>query len=416
MVAIANAADVPSQLGGGNLSKNLDKAKVQIQALQAVGVGMCRIPVSPGEYGLDDGKPQPQRLDDLILLLHESGIEPILLFEYYTRWHPELHGHGRWTVIGEAYAERFEPNSDWLREHEIENWGVRYYSAINEPTWKSNNPTPIPPEDYAAALEGLADGVHRVDPDLKVNPGGWIEGSLRRGDHPYAKAVADLFNQGKLHAVGIHRYWDIDHIPMKDRYDWSLQYQFEEVKRKAGITANIAFYTDEMNVKLREISEEKAAKDFLTALWDALGVVGNDGRRVTEFVMPWNIFHLTTEDEHYGLCKKIDPWTPVRRGEVLQTVVQLTEGMKFLECDPKKKGEFVLHGSAKMLWVWQNRKAWTDHPGTEFTINGIPEECTTVFVFGWDGPRRTVPLEGKTSFTITNLEPEQTYMFFVPIP
>ena len=408
--ASALRADVPATIGGGNLH-SVPKAGEQLKALNAVGAGMCRFPVSPNDYGLDSGRPRPERLDKLMLLAHEHGIEPILLFEYYTRTNRSLHDAARWQVIGKAYAERFQPNSDWLKSQGIHGWGVRYYSAINEPTWKANNPTPIPPEDYAAALEGLADGVHSINRKLMVNPGGWIEGSLRHQEHVYSKAVAPLFNNGKLHAIGIHRYWDIAYVPMKDRYDWSLQSQFEEVKRKAGITADIAFYTDEMNVKKREITEDEAARDFLTALWDALSVVGRDGQRVTEFVMPWNIFNLTSKDTNYGLCTQLDPWTPVARGKVLQLVCQLTAGTDFVSCDPKGAGEFVLQGPEKKIWVWQNRKAWSNHRGTSFTVSDIPADARTLTVYGWDGVRQTIELHGKRTLKVRQLTVGETYMF-----
>jgi hypothetical protein len=404
-------ADVPATLGGGNIPNNLTKARPQFEALNAVGAGMCRIPVSPNDYGLESGEPHPEKLDDLVLLAHRHGIEPVLLFEYYTRWHPSLQGHARWSTIGQAYAKRFQPNSNWLKSRGIRNWGVRFYSAINEPTWRSNNPTPIPPEDYAAALEGLADGIHLVDVSLKVSPGGWIEGSLKRKDHAYSKAAASLFNNGKLHAICIHRYWDIDHIPMKDRYDWSLQSQFDEVKRNAGITADVAFLTDEMNFKKREITEEEAAKGFLTALWDALAVVGNDGNRVTEFVMPWNIFHLTTKDTNYGLCTQLTPWTPVARGKVLKLVCELTDGVEFVSCDPKESGEFVLEGPGKKIWVWQNRKAWTNRPGTSFSLRAVPKDAARLSVYGWDGLRRMIELDGEVSVDVGQLTPGETYMF-----
>jgi hypothetical protein len=374
---------------------------------------MCRFPVSPNDYGLDSGQPHPERLDKLMLLAHRHEIEPILLFEYYTRTNPSLHDAARWQVIGRAYAQRFQPNSEWLKSQGIHGWGVRYYSAINEPTWKSNNPTPISAEDYAAALEGLADGVHAVNKDLMVNPGGWIEGSLRHQEHVYSKAVAPLFNNGKLHAIGIHRYWDVAWVPMKGRYEWSLQSQFDEVKRKAGITADIAFYTDEMNFKKREITEDEAACGFLTALWDALAVVGNDGQRVTEFVMPWNIFNLTTKDTNYGLCTQLDLWTPVARGKVLQMVCQLTKGTDFVSCDPKHSGQFVLQGSGKTIWVWQNRKAWTDHPGTRFTVRNIPAGARQLSVYGWDGLRQTIKLDGQQTLEIQQLNLGETYMFVV---
>jgi hypothetical protein len=293
---------------------------------------------------------------------------------------------------------------------------VRYYSAINEPTWKSNNPTPIPAEDYARALEGLADGVHSASGDLKVNPGGWIEGSLRHQEHVYSKAVAPLFNSGKLHAIGIHRYWDIDYIPMKDRYDWSLQRQFDEVKRKSGITADVAFYTDEMNVKLREITEEEAARDFLTALWDAVAVVANEGQRVSEFVMPWNLFNLTAKDINYGLCTQLEPWTPVARGRVLKLVCDLTKGMDFVSCDPKHRGVFILEGPGKKLWVWQNRTAWTSHPSKTLTVQDIPGDATELSVYGWDGLRQEVKCDGKPSIVVRDLVVGETYMFLASIP
>ena len=109
-------ADLPATLGGGNISRNISQAGTQFDALNTVGAGMCRIPVSPNDYGLDTGQPHPEKLDELILLAHRHGIEPILLFEYYTRWHPSLHDHKRWHAIGRAYAQRFQPNSDWLRK------------------------------------------------------------------------------------------------------------------------------------------------------------------------------------------------------------------------------------------------------------------------------------------------------------
>jgi hypothetical protein len=415
MICPPTGADVPANLGGGNIGRNLSKAKLQLKALNTMGAGMCRVPVSPADYGLDSGQPHPERLDDLILLMHQYGIEPILLFEYYTRWHPKLYDYARWFVIGRAYADRLRPNSDWLKSKGIQDWGVRYYSAINEPTWKSNNLTPIPRKDYVAALEGLADGVHSVNNDLKVNPGGWIEGSLRRGEHVHSKAVAPLFNNGKLCAVGIHRYWDVEYVPMKGRYDWSLQNQFEEVKRKTSITTDVAFYTDEMNVKKRKITETQAARDFLTALWDGLGVVGKNGQRVTEFAMPWNLFNLTTKDQNYGLCSQIDPWTPVARGKVVQLVCELTRGMDFVSCDPRGKGEFVLEGTGKKLWVWQNREAWTNHLGKTFTIRDIPAGATELSVYGWDGLCQTIKLDNKQSCKIQHLNPGETYMFLASI-
>jgi hypothetical protein len=405
-------ADIPGILGGGNIDNARDPARAQakLQALNAVGVGMCRIPVSPNDYHAD-GEPRPERLDGLVLLVHQHGLAPIFLFEYYTRWNGELGGREKWHSIGRAFAERFRPDSPWLASQGIRDWGVVFYSAINEPMWRANNPTPIPVDAYAAALEALADGVHAVDPALKVSPGGYQEVPLFMKKNPYVAAVAPLYNSGKLFALGIHRYWDVDYVPMQERYDYSLQTQFETVKREAGITADIAFYTDEINWKKRKVSEQEAAAGLLTALWDALGVVGDRGQCVSQFVFPWNLVHTADRDEHYGMCTQLEPWTPTARGEVVRLVCTLTQGMDRVACNPKDKGEFVLEGGGRKLWVWQNRKAWTDHPGTSHRLTGVPADASRLEVYAWDGLFKTIPLSGQDAITVDDLREGETWMF-----
>jgi hypothetical protein len=127
--------------------------------------------------------------------------------------------------------------------------------------------------------------------------------------------------------------------------------------------------------------------------------------------MPWNIFHLTTQDSNYGLCAELSPWTPVARGEVLRLVCELTDGAEFVSCDPKKRGEFVLEGTGKKIWVWQNRKAWTNHPGNSCTLQGVPKNATRLSVYGWDGLRRTIELSGEARVNVDQLAPGETYMF-----
>jgi hypothetical protein len=417
VLAAAAAADVPSQIGGGNVMvrRDLAEAERQLAVLRDLGCGMCRIPLAESIYfSPRDKRPHPDECDALVLLCRRYGVEPIFLCEYYTRWAGPLGGYEKWKTVGRALAERFRPDSPWLRSKGIAGWGVRFYTAINEPTWKSNNPEPIPPEEYARALEGLADGVHEVDSNLRVGPGGYIEGSLFRNRNPYAKAAAPLFNAGKLHSIDIHRYWDIKHIPWQGTRKWSLQSQFDQVRRDFGITADIGFHTTEMNVKRREISEDEAARMFLTALWDALGVVGADGKRACEFVMPWNIFHSAAKDEHYGLCEGLDPWRPTARGKVLRLVCRLAKGMEFVTCRPRTEGEFVLDGGGRRMWVWQNRKGWTDRPGASYTAGPMPAAARWLEVYrwnSWSGPWRTVDVAGKRSVTVDGLEVGETYMF-----
>ena len=408
------AAGIPSRMGGGNimLGSDLQQAERQFRALRAAGVGMCRFPVGKNDYWAQpEGRPSPERHDALVLAAHRHGVRPIMLFEFYTRWHGEIGDQEQWRQVGRAYAQRFRPNSPFLKEHGIEDWGIDFFAAVNEPMWRDNNPTPIAPAAYAAALEGLADGVHEVDPQLRVSPGGYIEGFLFQNKNPYIKAVAPLFNSGKLYAVGIHRYWDVDWVPMEGNYRFSLQNQFDQVKRNAGITADVRFYTDEVNFKKRKVTEEQAAVGFLTALWDALGVVGDRGQPVAEFVFPWNIFHTTERDEHYGLCTQLDPWTPNARGEVLQLVTRLTQGLDFVALAPRDRGELILEGGGRKLWVWQNRPHWTDRPGNNYTITDLPADARRLEIYGWDGLRRSIDLAGQTSLTLDGVTENETLMF-----
>ena len=400
--------DVPGIIGGGNIGIKGDAEKLAV--LHSLGAGFCRVPANAAEYW-NGGKPLPERFDEVVLAAHEHGVSPVFLFEYYTRWNIELGGAEKWHAIGSAFAERFHPNSAWLRGHGISDWGVTIYTAFNEPMWKDNNPRPIPPDQYAFALEALADGVHSIDAKLCVNPGGYQEVPLFQNRNPYIKAVAPLFNSGKLSAIDIHRYWDVQYVPMSHGFDFSLQHQFDQVKKDAGITADVQFCTTEMNFKRRAVSEDQAAAGFLTALWDALTVVGRDGNRVTQFVMPWNIFNLATKDENYGLTANPSPWTPTARGKVLAMACKLARGMKFTSVDPKNTGVSVLAGDGRKLWVWQNRPGWSNIAGSSFTLIALPADTTTVDIYGWDGLRKTVSAAGQTTLTLDDLSPNETLIF-----
>jgi hypothetical protein len=403
-------APAEARLGGGNLPAAGDEAKFGV--LRDLGATVCRMPLSPRDYW-DGGKPVPERADAGVRMAHAHGIEPVLLFEYYTRWKEPLGDGAKWRAIGVAFAERFRPGSPWLEKQGIRGWGVTVYTAINEPEWKDNNPEPIPPEAYAAALEGLADGVHGVDASLHVVPGGYQEVPLFQNRDPYLKAVARLYNEGKLSAIDIHRYWDVDYVPMAKRRDFSLQSQFEKAKRDAGITADVAFHTTEMNFKHRKVSQDEAAQGFLTAIWDALTVTGAGGQRVSRFVMPWNLFNTEAQDPEYGMCERAAPWTPNARGRVLRDVLRLTRGMAFVSADPKATGVTVLDGTAARLWVWQNRAGWSTIAGTSFELKDIPAGAKEIELYGWDGLRRKVPVGGATQ-RLEGLETEETLLFRAP--
>lgn len=199
---------------------------------------MVRVPGHPGSFwNKETQSATPEKWDETILEAHRYGLTPMLLFEYYTRHHlnemslDEFGNNEVWVKIGRAFAERFGPNSEWYNAQGITDWCVTFYSAVNEPMWKENNPQPISPESYKNALEGLADGVHAVSAELRVSPGGYQEVPLFQNTNPYVKAVAPLYNAGKLSALDIHRYWDDKHIPMQGSNKFSLQSQFDLVKK-----------------------------------------------------------------------------------------------------------------------------------------------------------------------------------------
>lgn len=408
VAAEPGAGDVPGMLGGGNI--RVPPRAEQFETLARIGAGMCRIPIHPNDY-FRDGRPSPERIDQAVLMAHRHGITPMLLFEYYTRFHGELGDGARWRDIGRAFAARFRPGSEWLKSEGVEDWGITVYTAINEPMWKDNNPTPIPVDQYVAALEGLARGVHSVDAGLLVGPGGFQEVPLFQNRNPYAKAVAPLLNDGTLQGIDIHRYWDVQWVPMQGTNRFSLQSQFDQVKRDLGITADIAFWCTEFNFKKRLVDEEEAARGLLTAVWDAVGIVGNDGQPVAQFVLPWNIFHLAEKDPPYGMARSDDPWTPTARGEVLVLVCRLSKGLRWVSLDPRGEGLFVLEGEGRRLWVWQNRTGWTRRPGVAIMLAGIPAEAGRLEIYAWDGLRRTVALAGQATMQLDDLPTEQTLMF-----
>ena len=76
--------------------------------------------------------------------------------------------------------------------------------------------------------------------------------------------------------------------------------------------------------------------------------------------------------------------------------------MQFISADPKTTGLFILAGNGKKLWVWLNREKWTNRPGDSITIDKIPADSRELEVYGWDGFRRRVNVDG-SSCTIVGL-------------
>jgi len=334
---------IPLIMGGGNFT-NGDVGSVsvsQFDALNDIGIGMCRINVYPDLYW-NGTSALPKSIDRIVKLCYSRGIAPMLLFEFYGNY-GNIGSKGKWETIGKSFAERFMPNSAWLKSQNIHNWGITVYTAINEP----DNENTIPKNganSYYDALEGLADGVHSIDNTLKVNPGGFMAGNdyddwNLRG---YGNAITPLYNTGKLHGIDLHTYYDVKYAPMEGGYTNSAQKNFDLVKSSCGITSDIAFYSTEFNYKKRDCTEDQAALGFLTGIWDNLGVIGKNNTSVTQFAFPWCIFNTATVDDNYGFCTQLNPWLPTTRGTVLKMVSQLTKGMWFTKLNPKTTGTFVL--------------------------------------------------------------------------
>ncbi|GAB2671556.1 hypothetical protein ACFQWB_13440 [Paenibacillus thermoaerophilus] len=411
--------ELSSLLGAGNLTNALVNETSKMDRLKELNLGWARINLYP-QYYYSNGKPLPVSLDTVMLQLYRRQISPFILFEYYGSYADigqELGDYDKWHAIGRAYAKRYAPGGDWAREQGIDDWGVRVFSALNEPDVERS----IPFEDYRDALAGLADGVHSVDPTLRVIPGGFssqnsFDDWTLKG---YGTAIAPLLNNGQLDGLDLHTYYDIQYAPLNGTYANSAQYTFDRVKQALGLTREISFYSTEFNIKRRStpsltMTEELAAKQFLTAIWDQLGVVSASGKRpVTVFAMPWSLFHRSQQDGWYGIgAPSTDPpdrW-PARL-KVLGLVTAVAKGTYFESMDPRGKGEYVLAGSGKKLWVWQNLKGWSNRTGTRYRVVGIPGIATELSVYRWNGLWRTYPIEGQTEFTVTGLEPEETYMF-----
>ncbi|MGK7893637.1 MAG: hypothetical protein AB4372_08435 [Xenococcus sp. (in: cyanobacteria)] len=401
--------DPASMMGSGNTSvRSLSVTVSKFKVLNKVGVNWTRTVLYPKQdYWSGPGlTPNPSVLDEFMLEAYKHGIQPMLLFAHNGKW-ATIGDYQKWYDTGWAFADRFKPNSSWLISQGIQNWGINVYSGVNEPELVD---FPITgKESYYNLLEGLADGVHAADSSLKVIPGGFV--SADRGKKAYLKAIAPLFNNGKLDGIDLHKY--VHWGQVTNKFSWTAQSRFEKAKSESGITTDINYYCTEFNSKGNAMTEPEAAKLFLTVAWDHLGVVGKSGQGVTQFALPWSLLHTTSDYPAFGMARNLETSELAPRAEVLKLMLELSQGMKFIFRDPKNTGIYILEGNNKKMWVWQNLKKWTNKPGTTFKITGIPESATELKVYGWDGLRNTYSLSNQTSYSVSNLSTQETYMFVV---
>jgi len=406
-------------IGGGNLVTHLAGQAPLAQlyaALHGVGATMGRM----DSYGwrTRGRTPTPHDFDAEMLEAHENAITPIILLEYdgsYQTLDPPqpIGSYHEWFAAGQAMAARFRPDGEWAREHGIIGWGATIFTAINEPDVLQN----IPRADYHDALKGLADGVHSVDPTLKVVPGGFatcnsaLDATLRG----YGPAIADLLEDGRLDGIDLHTYYHSRWYPITKSRAFSVQTCFDRIKQAMGLRRDIKFYTTEFNVaRLDDWTDPKlAAKLFLTAFWDQASVVGADGHSpAMALAFPWNLGDTVRVDgPAYAMAATENPWTPDPRAIVLRMVLRLAGDMAIKSID-KSRGLTTLAGADAELMVWQNLPGWTDRPGRTLELE-LPDWARMIEVWGWDGLRRSVAVNGG-HFTLDGLDENETVMIRVP--
>ena len=271
------------QIGGGNIATHLtgEPTRQLYQALNGVGAKMGRM----DSYGWRDldRRPIPRNFDAAMLEAFRNGITPIILLEYegsYQKLQPPqpIGSYADWFAAGAAIAKRFRPDGEWGKENGIPGWGVRIFTAINEPDVQAS----IPKTDYHDALAGLADGIHSIDPTLMVVPGGFATCNSH-GDatlRGYGPAIADLFEDGQLDGIDLHTYYNAKWYPITRGRKFSVQNCFDLVKQAMRLRRDVSFYATEFNVARDGdwADPQIAAKLFLTALWDQVSVVQSDGR------------------------------------------------------------------------------------------------------------------------------------------
>ena len=409
------------QMGGGNLVTHLSGApSAQLyQALNIIGAKLGRM----DSYGWRDlnRNPTPHDFDAAMLDAYEHDITPILLLEYegsYQSLNPPqpIGTYEDWLRAGKAFARRFQPNGDWAQEHGILNWGITVYTAINEPDVQAT----IPRKAYHDALAGFADGIHSVNKTLRVVPGGFATCNSQADAslNGYGTAIADLLNDGRLDGIDLHTYYNARWFPLTKGHYFSAQSCFDRVKAALDLHRDVQFYATEFNISRDDVWTDPkiAASLFLTALWDEIGVVGNDRHSaVSQLAFPWNLGDTgKIEGPPYAMAATENPWSPDARAKVLKMVLDLAGDMTLVQADPTASGTFALRGAADEIYVWQDRFDWTDRFGTHWDV-AVPPWAKDAELWGWNGLiRHITPQSGH--IILDELPTNETYMLLLRNP
>ncbi len=387
------------------------------ESIQAAGLNYTRIGVAKEDYLVNDIV-TPQAIDEIVLLLYKEGIKPMLLIEH----NPDnglLGSEQKWFDIGAAFAERFRPNSTFLTQNNISNWGITEYQAINEPLF--GNVTNFPVTDYLAATKGFADGVHSVDVTLQVSPGGLQEVPLFTNTNPYMTGIATMLNNGTLNAVDIHRYYDRNQ-PAYSLIDKVASHQglIEKIKSDHGITADFRVWSTEYNA--RGGSDQDNAKDFVTATWDILTVRGSDDNIYSDFALAFRTYLPVSSNANLGMAVSDFPFLGNPKGVAHQMMANITKGFKMVDADEAAGVDILQAGNGDKMWVFHNRNGWSNQTGATFDITDIPGTATVIEAYRYDSwdptigstgapaPFETQTVSGSTA-QFTGLATGETYMF-----
>eukprot|EP00039_Didymoeca_costata_P006512 m.90946 g.90946 ORF g.90946 m.90946 type:complete len:457 (+) comp13283_c0_seq1:117-1487(+) len=428
-------------IGGGNVGTSgyvTNETIQQLRILKSIGANGCRTNLYPGAYlsgGKDWSKPTPENaLDEFMQAAANYSIMPMILFEYYADYYPKM-GFGteeQWFGIGKVFASYVRPGGEWIRKEKLlnrvypEGYGVTRFTAINEPDDENQftNDTLTPgPEEYAAAIRGLARGVKSVDATLSVMPGGFMsvnafDDCTLRG---LGKHLAPLWNDGTLDGIDLHTYYDVQYAPMKNTFKHSSQANYDCIMTANNITTPIKFSSTEFNFKARLVSDEQAAPRFLTSMWDALTVSTLGGINLGTLAFPWNLFEETQSIPQFALAESFSPYKPNARGKVFQMVLEILNmcTWKFVGIQTRDLGVSQLRciDSNTTLFVWQDLQGWSTVYQTNVFEVEVYNNLKNVSTYGWDGLRGTQKLPpprpgySMNRVNVTGIQGNETYMF-----
>eukprot|EP00045_Choanoeca_perplexa_P005600 m.47202 g.47202 ORF g.47202 m.47202 type:complete len:447 (+) comp13209_c0_seq2:2-1342(+) len=416
-------------VGGGNLPSGKSipaEGEAEYQVLKQIQAHNGRLNLYPGNYVNGScpscwDHPYTDAAEPSMKLAYQHKVAPVLLFEYYSRFYNStgLGNYNQWYNVGRTFALRFAPGGSFGKENGYDpNYGITYYSAFNEVDDGTDfcpKRGKLDPNLYIQSLIGLSDGVKSVNTSLRVTPGGWMSLNAFQ-DYTlcgFGPLIAPLLQNGTLDGLDLHTYFNVIYAPMANQYTRSAQYNFHQVLLRNNVTRPVAFYSTEFNFNRKYITEELAAPVFLTAIWDTLGVVDLEGNPANQLALPWNIFNSNVSDPNYGMANGTSPYSPTRRGQVLNLVLQVAGDFTIVSSDPEGTGVLrgidVAEDSTRELFVWQNVPKWTNMYGTSFVL-----ECDTgtssVDVYTWEGLWKSVKAT-TMPMNLTGLPKNNTLMF-----